>query len=266
MLSDFEFNTLSLERVDDHVLVVSMDRPQARNAMNTRMGEEIKALFEALYVDAEGVRCAVLTGTGDRAFCAGGDLKERDGMSEAQWQRQHHIFEQAVLALRQCPVAVIAAVNGAAFGGGCELALACDFIYAAEGARFALTEVTLGIIPGAMGTQHLPHAVGERRAKEIVLTGRPFDAGEAHAFGMVNAVFAADVLREEVLHTARRIAANAPLATIQAKKAVGVATQVDRFTGYRFELEAYATLVDTHDRREGVRAFVEKRPPRFEGR
>ena len=117
-----------------------------------------------------------MTGAGDKAFCAGGDLKERQGMTDETWQAQHLLFERMIRAFIGCPVPVIGAINGAAYAGGCELALCCDFLYAAETARFALTEVTLGIMPGAGGTQNLPRAVGERRAKEIILTGRPFSA------------------------------------------------------------------------------------------
>ena len=261
-----DYETLLTERVDEHVLLVTLNRPEVRNAKNTRMGIESKELFESLYVDQQGLRCLVITGAGDKAFCAGGDLKERNGMTDAQWQGQHAIFEQGVRALRHCPVPVIAAVNGAAFAGGCEMVLSCDFAYASRTARFALTEVTLGIMPGAMGTQNLPHAVGERRAKEIILTGRPFDAEEALAWGLVNRLCEPESLLEETLETARRIAANAPLSLMQAKKSISVATQIDRHNGYQFELEAYNRLVGTEDRMEGVRAFNEKRKAEFQGR
>ena len=266
MIEAKAYETLEVRRHDEHVLVVTMNRPQVRNAKNTRMGIECKELFESLYVDAEDVRCIVLTGAGDKAFCAGGDLKERNGMSDAQWRRQHHIFEQGVRALRHCPVPVLAAVNGAAYAGGCEMALGADFIYASSNARFALTEVTLGIIPGAMGTQNLPHAVGERRAKEIILTGLPFGAEEALAWGLVNRICAPAQLMPDALATATRIAGNAPLSVIQAKKSMAIATQVDRMNGFQFELEAYNQLVGTEDRMEGVRAFNEKRDAVFKGR
>jgi enoyl-CoA hydratase len=169
-------------------------------------------------------------------------------------------------ALMDCPVPVIAAVNGAAFAGGLELALGCDFIYAAQSARFALTEVTLGIMPGAAGTQNLPRAVGVRRAKEIILTGAPFTADEAAAWGMVNKVCADDRLLAEVRAVALRIAANAPVSVRQAKKAIDKATELDRMTGYAFELEAYNRTVVTEDRQEGIAAFNEKRKPQYKGR
>lgn len=264
MRTDFEM--LRVERVDDHVLVVTMDRPEVANAKNTAMGREQKALFESLYVDTEDIRCVVMTGRGDKAFSAGGDLKERKGMTDAEWKQQHAIFEQSVLAMRACPVPVIAAVNGAAYGGGCEMALTADFAYASRTARFALTEVTLGIMPGAMGTQNLPHAVGERRAKEIILTGKPFSAEDAFQWGLVNKVCEPETLMSETLETARSIADNAPQSIMRAKRAISVASQVDRNTGFQFELEAYNRLVTTEDRREGILAFNEKRKPRYTGK
>jgi enoyl-CoA hydratase/carnithine racemase len=266
MRTDFE--TLRLERVDDgRVLTVILHRPEVRNALNTRMGEELRELWSGLYVDQEDVRCVVFTGEGDRAFCAGGDLKERDGMTDAAWQRQHAVFEQAFLAMMDCPVPILAAVNGAAYAGGLEMVAASDFAYAVKAARFALTEVTLGIMPGACGTQNLPRAVGVRRAKEIVLTGQPFTAEEALAWGLVNRLYD-DVaaLREGALATARRIAGNAPISVRQAKKALNVSTQLDLKNGYMFEIEAYNRTVPTEDRLEGVRAFNERRPPAFRGR
>jgi hypothetical protein len=129
------YETLLLERAEDDVLVVKFNRPEAAHALNTRMGRDVFALFSDLHLNPGGTRCIVLTGAGERAFCAGGDLKERDGMSDAAWQAQHVVFEQAFRAVLECPIPLIAAVNGAAYGGGCEFALACDFIYAAESAR-----------------------------------------------------------------------------------------------------------------------------------
>jgi len=165
-----------------------------------------------------------------------------------------------------CPVPVLGAINGAAYAGGCELALCCDFLYAAESARFALTEVTLGIMPGAGGTQNLPRAVGERRAKEIILTGRPFSAKEAHDWGMVNRLCAPERLLDEVLETARRIADNAPISVRQAKHAIHQGLQMDLGSAMLFEIEAYNRMVPTEDRREGIASFNEKRKPRFRGR
>jgi enoyl-CoA hydratase/carnithine racemase len=147
-----------------------------------------------------------------------------------------------------------------------EIALACDFVYAAEHARFALTEVTLGIIPGAAGTQNLPRAVGERRAKELILTGVPFSAKDALAWGMVNAVHEPDALQDAVLGLARRIVANAPIAVRQAKRAIHAGLQMDLASGLAFEVQAYERMIATEDRREGINAFNEKRRPRYTGR
>lgn len=261
------YETLRLSVPEPHLLLVELDRPQAMNALNTQMGRDLLELWTRLTEDPEDLRCVVLTGTGERAFCAGGDLKERDGMTDAQWRRQHEIFERQHWTLADLALPVIAAVNGHAYGGGFEMVLSCDFVYAARHARFALPEVGLGIMPGAGGTQNLPRAVGERRAKEIVLTGRPLSAQQAADWGIVNAL-ADDVpaLRAMALDTARAIAGNAPLSVRQAKKSIRYGTQMELRTAFRFEVEAYNALVGTEDRHEGVRAFNEKRRPRFEGR
>lgn len=266
MTFDHAYDTLALQLHGEHVLQVTLNRPQVGNAINTRMGQELLALCQGLSEDAGPVRCVVLTGAGEKIFCAGGDLKERNGMTRAQWTHQHEIFERANVALTDLPLPVIAAVNGHAFGGGLELALACDFIHASSAARFGLPEVTLGIMPGMGGTQNLPRALGDRRAKELLMTGQPFTAQQALQWGLVNQVAEGAALMEGVLQTARRIAANAPLAIRQVKKSVRYGRQMDLLTAYRFEVEAYNHLVDTEDRREGVAAFNDKRPPVFKGR
>lgn len=261
-----QFETLLCDAPAPHVLRVTLNRPQAMNALNTQMGKDFLALFQGLLLDPGAWRAVIVTGSGDRAFCAGGDLKERKGMSDATWQRQHAIFEQAYYTLMDCPVPVIAAVNGVAYGGGCELALACDFIHAAEDARFALTEVRLGIIPGAGGTQNLSRAVGLRRAKELLLSAAPFTAAEAERWGMVNRVVPAEQLQQSALEAAGRIAANAPIAVRQAKRAMTIGAETDLKTGLAMEVEAYNRCVGTADRLEGVLAFNEKRAPRWQGK
>lgn len=261
-----EYETLRLDEPAPHVTVVTMNRPHALNAMNTQMMTDLRDCFASFYVDQGDTRCLVLTGAGEKGFCAGADLKERNGMTDDVWRRQHAIIEQAIRAIMECPIPIIAAVNGAAFAGGCELALACDFIYAASHARFAQTEVALGIIPGAMGTQNLPRALGVRRAKEIILTATPFTADEALAWGLVNKLVAGDKLMAEAIATAGRIAANAPVAVRQAKRSMDKSQDLDRANGYAFEIEAYNRTVVTEDRSEGIRAFNEKRKPDFKGR
>src|SRR6202163_312985 len=170
------FATLSIDRPRQHVVLVTLNRPDVANAMNSQCGTDIMTLFEGLNLDGGDTRCVILTGAGERAFCAGADLKERKGMTDEAWTSQHLIYERMVRAILACPIPVIAAVNGAAYAGGCELALACDFIFASSDARFALTEVSIGIMPGGGGTQNMPRAVGERRAKQVILTGAPFTA------------------------------------------------------------------------------------------
>jgi enoyl-CoA hydratase/carnithine racemase len=259
------YQTLDVAIDANRVGVVTLSRPAARNAMSTTMMQELRACFSEFYVNPDAAACLILTGAGV-AFCAGADLKERKGMTDEVWRRQHAILEQMVRGLMDCPLPVIAAVNGPAVGGGMELALACDFIYAAQSARFGLTEVTLGIIPGAAGTQNLPRAVGVRRAKEIVLTGALFSAEEALAWGMVNKVCPDDRLMAEARATALCIAANAPISVRQAKKALDKATDLDRMSGYAFEIEVYNRTVVTEDRQEGINAFNEKRKPNYKGR
>ena len=260
------WQTLEVASPEAQVLLVTLNRPAVANALNTQMGTELRDLWVGLTRDAGDTRAVVLTGSGTKAFCAGGDLKERNGMSVETWQRQHEIFEEAYWTLMELPVPVIAAVNGHAYAGGLEMALACDFAYAVPGARFALTEVTIGIMPGAGGTQNLPRAVGERRAKEIILTGRPFSAAEALEWGVLNRVVEPDQLLGAALDTARTIAANAPISVRQAKKSIHLGLQADLRTGLRIEVEAYNRLIGTEDRMEGIRAFNEKRKPEFRGR
>ncbi len=242
MRADFE--TIAVSRHDDHILQVTLNRPEVSNALNTRMGLDLMEFFEQFSIDPEEARVVIITGQGDKAFCAGGDLKERNGMTDEAWRAQHLIFERMIRAMMACPIPLVAAVNGAAYGGGCEIAAASDFVYAATNARFALTEVTLGIMPGAGGTQNLTRAVGERRGKELILSGLPFTAAEAEA----------------------RIAANGPLAVRQAKQAIHRGLQMSVWDGLAFEIEAYNRLVGTEDRREGVLAFNERRKPAFRGR
>ena len=264
MRNDFE--TIIAERRDDHILVVSLNRPESSNALNTQMGFDLVELFEAFSTDIEGLRAVILTGSGDKAFCAGGDLKQRNGMTDEAWQAQHLVFERMLRAVLGCPIPVIGAVNGAAYGGGCEIAAATDFVYAATHARFALTEVTLGIMPGGGGTQTLARAVGERRAKELILSGLPFSAEEAERWGLVNRVLPPDELLPAALAIAGRIAANGPISVRQAKQAVHRGLQMSLAYGLAFEIEAYNRLVPTADRREGVLAFNERRKPNFQGK
>jgi enoyl-CoA hydratase/carnithine racemase len=250
-----DYETISVVDQGGGLSILTLNRPAVANAMNTQMGRDLLAFFDTVNADPLAHRCIVMTGAGDKAFCAGGDLKERLGMSDETWQAQHLLFERMIRAFIGCPVPVVGAINGAAYAGGCELALCCDFLYAAETARFALTEVTLGIMPGAGGTQNLPRAVGERRAKEIILTGRPFSAKDAYDWGMVNRLCAPDKLLDE-----------APISVRQAKQAIHFGLQMDLASGMMLEIETYNRMVPTEDRREGIASFNEKRKPVFKGR
>src|SRR6202163_2993358 len=233
-----DFDTIVVSRHEDQIFLITLNRPGVSNALNTRMGLDLTELFETLAIDLAGLRIVIITGSGDKAFCAGGDLKERNGMTDESWRSQHLIFERMVRAMLGCPIPLLAAVNGAAYGGGCEISAASDFVYAASHARFALTEVTLGIMPGAGGTQNLARAVGERRAKELILSGLPFTAAEAETWGLVNRVVELPELLEATLGMARRLASNGPIALRQANKAIHRGMQMSLWDGLAFEIEA----------------------------
>ncbi len=250
---------------DGYVVTVELNRPEALNAMNTAMGEELLRCFDAFTWD-KTVRAVVFTGAGEKAFCVGGDLKERNEMSDEVWRAQHLIFEQGAARVLHCPVPVIAAVEGFALAGGCELALLSDFIVAAETAVFGVPEITLGIFPGIGGTQLLPRIVGAPMAREMIFTGRRVDAKEAKAVGLVNHLVPKGQARAKALEIATTIAQNGPVAVRQAKKAVNRGSETDLETGMALAIEAYNVTVTTEDRLEGVRAFNEKRKPRFQGK
>jgi len=255
--------TLKLTEPAPGVAVVAFNRPEVANALSTLMGEELLLAWTELSA-RDDLRCVVLTGEG-RHFQAGADLKERNGMTDEAWAAQHKVFEAMVRAQLSVPVPIVAAVNGAAMGGGCEMTLACDFAYASETARFGLPEVGLGIMPGLGGTQLLRRCAGERRAIELLTTGRPFTAAQALEYGVVNGVTAPEALMETVLGVAAEIAAKAPLSVRALKHVVHEAHSLDLAAAMEMELSAYNRLFKTADRREGVASFNEKRTPAFKG-
>ena len=210
-------------------------------------------------------RATPATGAG-RAVCTGADLRARHGQDDRELALEHRLAELTYEARVESPLPWIAAVHGACYAGGLEAALTCDFIYADSTVRFAFTECRLGFMPGCMGTQTLPRALGERRAKELIMTATPFDADEACQWGLVNKVCEPGAVLREALACAARIAACAPLAVRQVKQSIHFGMQSDLHTAYRLELEAWHRLMVTEDRREGIRAFVEKRAPMFSGR
>lgn len=258
-------NTLKISQPKSHILQVNLHRPEVMNAINSEMMRDLYELWRDLY-SPQDIRCIILTGSEQKAFCAGADLKERYQLDVTTWQQQHAVLQQAMLAMVDCAIPIIAAVNGAAFGGGLELALAADFIYAANTAIFAQSETKLGIMPGAMGTQNLTRACGLRRAKELCYTAQTFSAQQAYEWGIINALCKPEELMSSVLSVASRIAENAPLAIQRAKKAMNMSQHLDLKSGYFYEIEAYNQLLTTQDREEGICAFNEKRKPYFNGK
>ena len=260
------FETILCSRLAPHILLVTLNRPEAGNALNTKMGEELRDLFTH-YASLPGdLRCVVLTGAGGKIFCGGGDLKQRNAMTNEAWLAQHRIFEQFYWAMIEFPLPIICAVNGHAFGGGLEMVMAADFAYGVAAAKFAFSETKLGIIPGGGGTQTMTRAIGPRRTKELIFTAKPLSADEAFSWGVLNRICTPESILTESLETAAAIAANAPLAVRQAKKAIHQGAQTDLTRGLWLEVEAYNRLVITEDRVEGVAAFNEKRTPKFQGR
>jgi len=265
-LTKQNYSTLLVDRHDNGLVLITLNRPEMANAVNTDMGLELLDVWTDLVRNHEGLRCVVLTGAGNDAFCGGGDMKQRKGMNEYAWRHQHEIFEQALWTMMECPVPVIAAVNGKAIGGGLEMVLAANFAYGVDTAQLWFPETTIGILPGVGGTTTLPRIVGERRANEIILAGKPFSAAEALDWGIFNDVCNAKDLIPKVMKIAETIADNAPLAVRQAKKAIHEGLQMDVRTALRFEVEAYNRLTSTEDRVEGTLAWNEKRKPKFKGR
>jgi enoyl-CoA hydratase/carnithine racemase len=243
----------------------TIDGEERRNAISRALLAEFEERVARVSRDHE-TRAVVLTGAGERAFCAGADLKERAGMSEAEVRAFLERLGKALRAMERSDAVFIAAVNGAALGGGTELALACDFRVAAPTAELGLTEVRLGIIPGGGGTQRLPRMVGPARAKDLILTGRRINAAEALAIGLVHRLAPEGRLLEVAFSVAEQVAANAPLAVAAAKHAIDEGLVLGLDEALSLERRHYETVLASEDRREGLAAFAEKRTPRFQGR
>jgi enoyl-CoA hydratase/carnithine racemase len=247
---------------DGHVALLRIDRPEARNALSPEVMEELASELERLDPDPE-VRCVVVAGS-DEVFAAGADIKAMAERSFAEALRHPAAAFWKRLAAIKTPM--VAAVSGYALGGGCELALACDMIVAAENAKFGQPEIDLGIIPGGGGTQRLARVLGKQRAMELVLTGRRFGAEEARAMGLVNEVAPKGEWLEAALALARKVAEKPPIASRLAKQAVLVAEETALSPGLENERRLYELAMATEDRVEGMKAFLEKREPKFEGR
>ncbi|MDF9761683.1 enoyl-CoA hydratase/carnithine racemase [Peribacillus simplex] len=247
------------------IAIVTLNRPDAANALSTEL---LHCLFEGLdeLKRESNLRTVILTGAGEKAFCAGADLKERAGMNDDKVKETVKLIGDTITAVENLPVPVIAAINGPAFGGGLELALACDIRIASETAKMGLTETALGIIPGAGGTQRLPRIVGMSTAKELIYTAKRLDAKAAFAMKIISHVYPPQQLLEEAKKLAGEIAVNAPLALRAAKAAINQGADTNLKTGLQIEKDCYQTTLKTRDRLEGLSAFKEKRKPVFTGR
>lgn len=250
--------------VQEGIATITFNRPKALNALNTALLNEFSDALDQISAD-ESIRVLVLTGSGEKAFVAGADIKElasRNPLSGKAFARQGQLV---ISKLQELAIPVIAAVNGFALGGGSEIALASDFIYASEAANFGLPEITLGIIPGFGGTQRLPRLIGMSKAKEMIFTGKMVPAKEAFEIGLVNKVVAAGELMAEVLKTAKNIAAKGKTSLRAAKQAVNNGMNVDLATGLNIEVDAFALCIASQDSKEGLNAFIEKRKAEFKG-
>lgn len=250
---------------EGHIGLITLNRPDELNALNYDTLERLGNLIEQVRLDAKEIRVVIVKAEG-RAFSAGADLKERRTLTEQQVRRNVRKIRDVFTALERLPQPTIAMINGFAFGGGFELALACDFRYAVADAKMGLTEVSLGIIPGAGGTQRLSRLIGPSKAKELILTARRIQAEEAYQIGFVNAIAKdTEELRELAMGLANEILANAPLAVYQAKSAIDRGSSVDLQTGLDIETMCYEVIIPTTDRLEALEAFREKRKPVFKG-
>lgn len=254
---------VKLEIGDDGIAVLTIDRQDKLNALSPQVTEEIgQALLE---IESESPRVIIVTGAGDRAFVAGADISEMNSMTPLEAKRFTEVGHAAMALLDRSTVPTIAAVNGFALGGGCELALACDIRIAAENALFGFPEVGLGILPGMGGTQRLPRLIGPALAKELIFSARRIDAAEAKEIGLVNRVVGQGEALNAAQELAAEISANGPVAVRHAKAAANRSFDVDLISGLEYEADQFALLFATEDAREGMGAFVEKRKPQFKG-
>jgi methylglutaconyl-CoA hydratase len=250
--------------IENGIARITLNRPQTANALSLQVLSELKAALEECR-NNKLIRCVILTGSGKKVFCAGADLKERSDMNQDETRRAVTLIRDTMNQLEALPQPVIAAVNGVALGGGTEMALACDLRIASETAVFGLTETSLGIIPGAGGTQRLPRLIGKGRAKELIYTAKRIDAKEALEIGLVEYVTSAESLIDKAYEIAKQIERNAPIAISQAKFSIDRGYDVDLQTGIAIEKNAYEITIGTSDRLEGLKAFKEKRRPVFKG-
>jgi enoyl-CoA hydratase len=253
-----------LIEIADGIGLVTINRPQALNSLNSEVVEALESALREVERNVD-VKVVVITGAG-KAFVAGADIKEMAAMDSAAARAFSQSGHRLITFMEQMTKPIIAGVNGYALGGGLELALACDFIYASEKARLGLPEVTLGVIPGFGGTQNLPRLIGANRAKELIFSGTQLTAQQAREWGIVNEVTPADELMPRVMELARTIARNGTLAVSTAKEAIVNGLNMTKENGLRFEGAVFGLLFDSEDQKEGMRAFAEKRPAAFKGK
>ena len=257
-----DYQTLIVEQ-KDAVVLVRLNRPEALNALNQQLLTELGAVLDQAEAD-DGIRCLVLTGS-ERAFAAGADIKEMASKSYAEVFKEDFFAAHArKIELFRKPI--IAAVAGFALGGGCELAMLCDFIIAAETAKFGQPEINLAVAPGMGGTQRLTRLIGKSKAMDLMLTARMMDAAEAERSGLVSRVVPADQLIDEAMKAAAKIASQAPLAVMMNKEMVNAAYETTLTQGLAFERRLFHSLFAFEDQKEGMAAFVEKRKPAFKGK
>lgn len=254
-----------LYQVENHIAYVTINRPDVLNCFDFETLDKLSNVVKEIELDPE-VRVVIFTGTGDKSFSAGADLKERKTLKEQEVKRNVKAIRDVFNHIAQLPQPTIAAVNGYAFGGGFEFILACDFSIAVESAKLGLTETSWAIIPGAGGTQRLPRLIGEMKAKELIFTAKKISAQEAYEWGILTKV----VNKEDLLSTcqgfAKEMLKNGPVALRQAKYAINQGTNVDMQTGLAIESKAYELTIPTEDRLEALTAFSEKRKPNFKGK
>lgn len=251
--------------IAEGIATITFNRPKALNALNAALLGELSQALDAIEND-DAVCVLVLTGAGEKAFVAGADITELAVLSVLQAKLFVQKSQAVINKISALPIPVIAAVNGYALGGGTEMALVCDFIYASDSASFGLPETTLGLIPGFGGTQRLARLIGANRAKELIYTGKIIPASEAKALGLANQIFSAEALMDEVMATARNIVAKGRVSIRAAKQVVNNGLNADLDTGLKMEQDAFALCVASQDAKEGTQAFLEKRKPVFKGR
>jgi len=251
---------------EENIAIVTFNRPKALNALSHATMEELSAAIDELGND-KTVRCIILTGAGEKAFVAGADINELRAIASAADGADFAARGQSILfKIENLDKPVIAAINGYALGGGCELAMACDIRIAADSAKLGQPEINLGIIPGYGGSQRLPRLVGKGRAKWLILSGDMISAREALHIGLVDFVVPAAELMDTAKKMARKIASKAPLALAWVKRCINVGAETDLVTGCAFEASQFGLVCGTEDRMEGTTAFLEKRPPQFKGK